>query len=89
MKEEVVDAPTWDKARRVADRLLDQRGQADLPTPPEQAKLCREVAKKGNELRDNVRDFDTRLRAVCSWAGLSPDESARVPHGVCPVGVAG
>lgn len=78
VKEEVVDAPTWDKARRVADRLLDQRGQADLPTPPEQAKLCREVAKKGNELRASVRDFDTRLRAVCSWAGLSPDDSARV-----------
>jgi len=78
VKEDVVDAPTWDKALRVADKLLDHRGQADLPTPPEQSKLCREVAKKGKEIRDSVRDFDTRLRAACSWAGLPPDESARV-----------
>jgi hypothetical protein len=78
VKEEVVDAPTWDKALRVAERLFDHRGHADLPTPPEQAKLCRELAKKGRELRDNVRDFDTRLRAVCSWAGVRPDDSARV-----------
>lgn len=78
VKEEVVDAPTWDKALGVADRLIDQRGQGDLPTPPEQAKLCREVAKKGRELRDAVRDFDTRLRQVCTWAGVAPDDSARV-----------
>ncbi|MBN2195246.1 MAG: hypothetical protein JW751_20685 [Polyangiaceae bacterium] len=78
VKEEVVDSPTWDKARRVAERLLEHRGNADLPTPPEQAKLCRDVAKKGRELRDAVRDFDTRLRAVCTWAGLLPDDSARV-----------
>jgi len=78
VKEDVVDAPTWDKALRVADRLLDHRGQADLPTPPEQAKLCRELAKKGRELREAVRDFETRLRDVCTWAGVVPDESARV-----------
>ncbi len=78
VKEEVVDAPTWDKALRVADRLLDQRGQADLPNPPEQAKLCREVAKKGSELRAIVRDFDARLRQVCAWAGVRPDDSQRL-----------
>lgn len=78
VKEEVVDAPTWDKALRVADKLLNHRGQADLPTPPEQTKLCREVGTKGREVRDSVRDFDTRLRAVCTWAGQSPDESSRV-----------
>jgi hypothetical protein len=78
VKEEVVDAPTWDKALRVADRLLDHRGQADLPTPPEQAKLCRELAKKGQDLRGAVRDFEKRLRDVCAWAGVLPNESARV-----------
>ncbi|HEY5377150.1 MAG TPA: hypothetical protein VIK01_25895 [Polyangiaceae bacterium] len=78
VKEDVVDAPTWDKALRVADRLLDHRGQADLPSPPEQAKLCRDVAKKGRDLREHVRDFDTRLREVCVWAGMSAGTSARV-----------
>lgn len=78
VKEEVVDAPTWDKALRVADRLLDHRGQADLPTPPEQAKLCREVAKKAAVLRTSVREFEARLREVCAWAGVVSDDSARV-----------
>jgi hypothetical protein len=54
----VVDAPTWDKALRVGDKLLDHRGQADLPTPPEQTKLCRDVAKKGHDLRSAVREFE-------------------------------
>jgi hypothetical protein len=78
VKEEVVDAPTWDKALRVAEKLLDHRGQADLPTPPEQTKLCGEAGKKGKALRDAVRDFETRLRQVCAWAGVAPDTSARV-----------
>jgi len=78
VKEEVVDAPTWDKALRVADRLFDHRGQADLPTSPEQAKLCREITKKGLDVRAAVRDFETRLREVCGWTFVPPDESARV-----------
>lgn len=78
VKEEVVDAPAWDKARSVADRVLDVRGRADLPTPPEQAKLCHEVAKKGAELRAAVRDFDARLRQVCTWAGVPQSDSSRL-----------
>jgi len=78
VKEEVVDAPLWDKALRVAERLFDHRGSADLPTPPEQAKLCREVAKRASEARVQVRDFEGRLREVCVWAGVAPDDSARV-----------
>lgn len=78
VKEEVVDAPTWDKALAVADKFLDHRGQADLPTPPEQAKLVRDAAKKARELRDEVRDFDTRLRELCTWAGVPVNDSARV-----------
>jgi hypothetical protein len=78
VKEEVVDAPTWDKALNVANRLLDVRGRADLPTPPEQSKLCQDVAKKGLDLRDAIRDFEARLRQVCAWAGVPPDASARV-----------
>lgn len=77
-KEEVVDAPTWDKALRVADRVLDLRGQAELPTPPAQKKLCDDLTKKGRELRGAVREFEASLRAVCSWAGVPPDGSARV-----------
>jgi hypothetical protein len=78
VKEEVVDAPTWDKARSVADKLLEVRGLSDLPTPPEQAKLCAEAATKGHELRKAIRDFDGRLREVCKWAGVPPESSARV-----------
>jgi hypothetical protein len=78
VKEEVVDSPTWDKALRIAERLIDHRGPADLPTPPEQAKLCRDVAKKGRELRDAIRDYEARLREVCTWAGVAPDSSARI-----------
>jgi hypothetical protein len=78
VKEEVVDAPTWDKARHVANRLLTHEVKADLPTPPEQAKLCREIAKKGRELRNKVGEFDTALRAVCAWAGVAPNDAARV-----------
>jgi hypothetical protein len=78
VKEDVVDAPAWDKALKVADRLFGVKGLADLPTPPEQAKLCREVAKKGQEIRAAVRDFDARLREVCQWAGVGGNESARV-----------
>jgi hypothetical protein len=77
VKEEVVDAPTWDKALRVADRLFDLHGRADLPTPPEQAKLCREIAQRGAELRGGVESYASRLREVCTWAGVAPDDSAR------------
>jgi hypothetical protein len=78
VKEEVVDAPTWDKALGVADRLLDHRGQADLPTPPEQAKLIRDTARKASDLRTQVRDVEARLREVCVWAGVAPNDSARL-----------
>jgi hypothetical protein len=78
VKEEVVDSPTWDKALRVADRLFDHRGQADLPTPPEQAKLCRELATKGLAIRTAVRDFEKRLRDACTFAGVPLEKSARL-----------
>ncbi len=78
VKEEVVDAPTWDKALHVADRLFGHRGQADLPTPPEQAKLCRELATKGTAIRGTVRDFEARLREACTFAGVPAGGSARL-----------
>ena len=78
VKEDVVDSPTWDRALRVADRLLGHRDSADLPNPREQAKLYREVGSKGWELRKAIRDFESCLRDVCAWAGVSPDDSARV-----------
>lgn len=78
VKEEVVDAPTWDNARHVAEKLLEVRGRAELPSPPEQVKLCREAATMAKQVLDRLKDFEDRLRAVCAWAHVPPDESARL-----------
>jgi hypothetical protein len=77
VKEEVVDAVQWERALKVADRLLGVAGRADLPNPPEQAKLCREVAAAARPLADSLRGFDAGLRAICVWAGVAPAQSAR------------
>ncbi|MFZ5478740.1 MAG: hypothetical protein ACOZNI_18355, partial [Myxococcota bacterium] len=78
VKDEVVDPPTWDKALRVAERLLDVRGRAELPTSPEQAKLCRDVAAPANAQVEAARLFETRFREVAQWAQVDPDQCARV-----------
>lgn len=77
VKEEVVDAPTWDRARRVADLLLGVKGRAELPTPPEQAKLSRDVEEAALALVTSVRQLWDRLREVGTWAGITVEASAR------------
>lgn len=82
VKEDVVDHPEWDKALRVAESLLGITGRADLPTPPEQDKLCREVANVGRNLEGPLKVFESRLREVCTWAWISPDECPRLQTAV-------
>ena len=78
VKDEVVDAPTWDKARKVADELLLLRGRADLPTSPEQAKLARDVATAIRPLRSSAAALRDRLLVVLAWAEVTADTSARL-----------
>ena len=77
VKDEVVDAPTWDKARRVAEKLLEVRGRSDLPTSPEQAKLARDVGVEAKKLAESARSFEARFREVATWAEVDPTRSAR------------
>jgi hypothetical protein len=77
VKDEVVDAPTWDKARSVASDLLDVKGRADLPSSPEQAKLARDVKKVANGAWFDVDRFLSTLDTVLGWAGVLPGESSR------------
>ena len=78
VKDEVVDAPTWDKARKVADELLLLRGRADLPTSPEQAKLARDVATAIRPLRNSAAALRDRLLSVLAWADVPAETSARL-----------
>lgn len=78
VKDEVVDAPTWDQARKVADELLILRGRADLPTSPEQAKLARDVATAIRPLRGSAAALRDRLLLVLGWADVHPDTSGRL-----------
>ena len=77
VKDEVVDSPTWDKAKSVAEKLLDVRGRADLPTSPEQAKLCRDVAEPARTLTTALNLFEARFKQVAAWAGVDRDQSVR------------
>ncbi len=77
VKDEVVDAPTWDKARRVAEKLLEVRGRSDLPTSPEQAKLARDVGVEAKRLAEAARGFEARFGEVAKWADVDPTRSAR------------
>lgn len=77
VKDEVVDAPTWDKARRVAEKLLEVRGRSDLPTSPEQAKLARDAGAEAKKLAESARGFEARFREVAVWAEVDPARSAR------------
>lgn len=78
VKEEVVDAPTWDKALHVAKRFFELKGRSDLPSPPEQSKLFRDVGKVAEPTLKALADFEKALSEVCEWAGVSPESSARL-----------
>lgn len=77
VKADVVDAPTWDKARSVAKRVCGVEGRADLPSPPEQSKLSREVGTAARKLKDEVGIFQTHLKQVLLWAKIAPGTSKR------------
>jgi hypothetical protein len=77
VKDEVVDAGTWEAAVSVAKELLDVRGRAELPSSPEQAKLVRDAGEATVRVRAAVQAFEKALATVCTWAGLSAAESKR------------
>jgi hypothetical protein len=77
VKDDVVDASTWDKATRVTEFLFGQQRRADLPSSPEQARLSREVGTKGRELLDAVKGYLESWTAVASWAGVDLPQSMR------------
>lgn len=77
VKDEVVDAPTWDKARSVASDLLEVKGRADLPSSPEQSKLARDAQKAAGAAHSAADRFVEALDAVLGWAGVLPTESMR------------
>ena len=78
VKDEVVNAPTWDQARKVAEELFSLRGRADLPTSPEQAKLARDVAGTARTLRGSAVTLRDRLLGILAWAEVSGESSARL-----------
>ncbi len=77
VKADVVDAPTWDKARSVAKRVCGVEGRADLPSPPEQSKLSRDVGIAARRLKDDVDSFVALYRSVLDWAKVAPGTSKR------------
>lgn len=77
VKDEVVDAPTWDHAREAARQLLQLKGRADLPTSPEQAKLARDVRTAARDLGAKVGGLLAKLDAVFGWSDASSADSKR------------
>lgn len=78
VKEEVVDTPTWDRARFVCDKLLRQPSKAELPSPQEQSKLAREATRAAKELHERLNGLRRQLLDLCAWAKVEPRDSARV-----------
>jgi hypothetical protein len=78
VKDEVVNAPTWDQARKVAEELFSLRGRADLPTSPEQAKLARDIAGTARTLRGSAVTLRDRLLGILAWAEVPGERSARL-----------
>jgi hypothetical protein len=77
VKADVVDAPTWDKARNIARRVCGVEGRADLPSPPEQSKLSRDVGTAARKLKDEGDFFQSILKRVLGWAKIAPGTSQR------------
>jgi uncharacterized protein DUF6079 len=77
VKADVVDAPTWDKARTIARKVCGVEGRVDLPSPPEQSKLSRDVGTAARKLKDEVDIFLTHLKRVLDWANIAPGTSKR------------
>lgn len=78
VKDEVVDAPTWDQARKVAEELFGIRGRAELPTSPAQSTLARDVQGAARTLRGSAAALRDRILGVLAWASVPADRSARL-----------
>ena len=77
VKDEVVDAPTWDRARSAARQLLSIRGRADLPTSPEQAKLARDVRVEAGNLGRKIGLHLSQLDTILGWSDAESEDSKR------------
>lgn len=77
VKADVVDAPTWDRARTVARRVLGVDKAAELPSPPEQSKLARDVGAAAKRLRATAEGLQARLRNTMAWAHVEASSSDR------------
>lgn len=77
VKDEVVDAPTWDRARSAARKLLSVRGRADLPTSPEQAKLARDLRQAAADLGRKVGLLLGQLDTILGWSDADSEASKR------------
>lgn len=78
VKDEVVDAPTWEGAIAAAAALLGTKNHADLPTSPAQARLVREIRDIVNRLYGAVDTFTADLRRALPPVQLLPADSARL-----------
>jgi hypothetical protein len=76
-KADVVDAPTWDRARSAARMLLAVETKADLPSPPEQTKLSRDITAGAEKLKKQVDELLGVLKKVLVWAEVPVSESQR------------
>ncbi|MCC6552176.1 MAG: hypothetical protein IT372_04025 [Polyangiaceae bacterium] len=78
VKADVVDAPTWDRARSAARAVLGVEGRADLPSPPEQSKLSRDVGAAARKMKQVVDEFQASLKRTLAWADVAASTSERV-----------
>lgn len=79
VKARVVTHSQWDDARSVAKGLLKVTTPADVPNPPAQSKLAREVQAALQDRLPGLRKFKDLLVSVSQWAGaLSATKLAQV-----------
>jgi hypothetical protein len=78
VKARVVTHAQWDEARGVAKNLLGVTTPADVPNPPAQSKLSRDLVAVLQERLQPLRRFKDQLAAVGVWAQTtSPTKSAQ------------
>jgi hypothetical protein len=61
----------------MAKRVCGVEGRADLPSPPEQSKLSRDVGTAARKLKDEIDIFQTHLKRVLTWVKVPPNTSKR------------
>ncbi len=71
-KADVLDHPSWEEARRLGAQLLGLKGRADLPSAPEQNKLCRDLLREIPKLKKPLFNLKLKLEKILIWAGDPP-----------------